>query len=691
MNKGTAMIINYIYGKPFKTDAVIEKTQEAKGPLPFGTAAIQKEPEKKSVKFSWTYCMAPSDIVFGLGETTRGINKRGYRYTSWCSDCNPQEEDTTALYGAHNFIIVYGEKTFGLFADYPGLVEFDIGYTRQNIFTITAETADLNLYIITPEAAHHDPSPMMNIVSQFRRAIGQSYIPPLWGFGFQQSRWGYTCENDVRTVINRYRENGIPLDAVNLDIDYMQDFMDFTINEKRFAHFREFVQEFKSQGIRFIPIIDAGVKVKQGYEVYDSGSKNNFFCKDENGADFTAGVWPGDVHFPDFLNPQARDWFGRQYKKLTDLGIEGFWNDMNEPALFYSKKSLAAAFAAFDDMKGKDLSIDNFFKFTRISGSTFNQESDYKLFYHTVAPETAGNLGETDGDSCRVRHDKVHNLFGYNMTRAAAEAFPKIAPAVRPLFYSRSSYIGAHRYGGIWTGDNRSFWSNMLLEFKMLPSLNMCGFLYIGADIGGFNSNITRDLLLRWFALGIFIPLMRDHTALGTREQECYQFENPEDFKNIIILRYRLIPFLYSEYVKAAVNNTMYFRPLSFDYPDDSRALRIEDQLMLGESLMIAPVFEQNATGRMVYLPEDMICIRWTDGTVTEEKLLKKGDHFITAALTEVVFFIKQGHIVPLFPAAECTDRIDMSKYECIGDRTARYELYQNGGSAKMITAPDER
>ena len=158
-----------------------------------------------------------------------------------------------------------------------------------------------------------------------------------------------------------------------------------------------------------------------------------------------------------------------------------------------------------------------------------------------------------------VRHDQVHNLYGYNMTRAASEGLASIAPGKRFLLFSRSSCIGMHRYGGVWTGDNHSWWSHLLLNLKMLPSLNMCGFLYVGADLGGFNADTSRDLLLRWLALGVFTPLMRNHSGCDTRRQEFYQFEGPEDFRSVIETRYRLIPYLYSEYMKAALNGDMLF------------------------------------------------------------------------------------------------------------------------------------
>lgn len=218
------------------------------------------------------------------------------------------------------------------------------------------------------------------------------------------------------------------------------------------------------------------------------------------------------------------------------------------------------------------------------------------------------------------------------MTRSAGEAFERISPDKRILMFSRSSYIGMHRYGGIWTGDNCSWWSHILLNLKMMPSLNMCGFLYTGADLGGFGANTTRDLLLRWLALGVFTPLMRNHAALGTREQEPYQFEHIEDFRNVIGVRYRLVPYLYSEYMKAALNDDMYFKPLAFVYPDDKLARNTEDQLMIGNEIMIAPVYTQNAIGRYVYLPEEMMFVKFLGNGNMFQEILPKGIHYVEVA-----------------------------------------------------------
>lgn len=695
------MIQKYVYGNPFTTEAVVEEVAVGGGVPAYGSIETEQG-------FCFTYKMAEDDIVYGLGEANRGLNKRGYCYTSDCTDDPNHTEDKRSLYGAHNFIIVAGKETFGLFFDYPSMITFDVGYTRTDTLRVSCESADLNLFVIDGDSPY-------DIVKQFRGIIGRSYIPPRYAFGFGQSRWGYKTKDDFRRVVDGHRENGVPLDMVYMDIDYMQSFKDFTLHEKNFPDFPAFVQEMKDRNIRLIPIIDAGVKVEEGYEIYEEGVKNRYFCQREDGSDFVAAVWPGDTHFPDVLNEDARKWFGDQYRILTDQGIEGFWNDMNEPAIFYSQEGMAelkdvlrnflenengggiTAGEMANDRKreesngaaeGQDVTngadddkkpaaVASLWPLMGKIGSLANSKADYRRFYHNTK----------EG---RVRHDKVHNLFGYYMTRAAGEAFERIDPDKRFLMFSRSSYIGMHRYGGIWTGDNKSWWSHILLNLKMLPSLNMCGFLYTGADLGGFGADTTRDLLLRWLALGVFTPLMRDHAAQGTREQECYQFENIEDFRHVIGVRYRLIPYLYSEYMKAALNNDVYFKPLAFVYPEDRMAVQVEDQMMLGNEIMIAPVYTQNAKGRYVYLPEEMKFVKFLPGGRIVEEVLGKGHHYVEIALNEVPLFIRSGKCIPLADTAEYVEALDTEHMTMLGFAGAEYMLYEDDGVSKRYQKPED-
>lgn len=648
------MIFKYTYGTPIQTQATVEKLEDSSEALKLLNMSTAED------KISFYYKMSANDIVYGLGESVRGINKRGWSYTSFCADDPVHTESKNSLYGAHNFIIVSGAKTFGLFVDTPAGVTFDIGYTALNDLVITPQEQDLVLYVITGDNEK-------DIVRQFRKMVGKGYAPPRWAFGFQQSRWGYKTADDLRRVAKGYRDSEIPIDAIYMDIDYMTDYKDFTVDEEKFPNFKSFVAEMKEQDIKLVPIIDAGVKIEKGYDVYEEGVKNNYFCKDENGSDFISAVWPGLTHFPDFLKDEARQWFGSKYKVLIDTGIEGFWNDMNEPAIFYSKNKLDKAWERVDEYRNKNLDINSYFELRDV----FSGLEDYKGFYHSI-------------DGKMVRHDKVHNIYGFNMTKSAAQAFDTIAPNKRLLLFSRSSYIGMHRYGGIWTGDNQSWWSHIELCLKQLPGLNMCGFMYIGSDIGGFGANTTEDLVLRWLALGVFTPLMRNHSAIGTREQECYLFENKDWFKDIISVRYKLIPYLYSEFMKANINNEMMFRPLAFDYPRDNMAKQVEDQLMVGDSIMIAPVYKQNAHGRYVYLPQNMLFVKMRGDSYTCE-VLKKGHHYINVELSEVPLFIKENGALPMVKSALSTEKLDCTQLEVLAlvQDSARYVLYTDDGISK--------
>lgn len=647
------MIQKYVYGHPFPTDAVVKEIEIAKEPLPFFETDNQG---------SFTYTLAEDDIVYGLGEQIRGINKRGWQYVSWNYDNPNHHEDTRSLYGSHNFIIVCGKVTFGAFFDYPGKMEFDIGYTRRDTMQIKTAKNDLTVYIITGENEK-------DIVKQFRGIIGRSYIPPLWAFGYGQSRWGYKNEADIREVAAKYKAAGIPLDSIYLDIDYMERYKDFTVDEERFPDLKGLAADMQAEGIHLVPIIDAGVKIEDGYSVYEEGVEKNYFCKNAEGGDFVGAVWPGRVHFPDFLQPEARDWFGKKYAVLTEQGIDGFWNDMNEPAIFYTEDRLADTCAEIEKLTSGNMGIDEYFAFTGMVAGLNGNIGDYDKFYHNVNGQM-------------VKHSEVHNLYGMNMTRSANEALREICPDKRTLFFSRSSYVGAHRYGGIWQGDNKSWWSHILQSMQQLPALNMAGFLFTGSDTGGFGCDTTEDLMLRWLQYSLFTPLFRNHSADGTREQELYRFSNADAAGNMIRIRYSLVPYLYSEFLKAALQDEMMFRPLAFDFADDADAKQVDDQLLLGNELMIAPIYKQNAKGRYVYLPEEMMLVRMRSDEDYETEILPKGHHYVPAELNELVFFIRNQKAIPFAKAAKNTAETDWNTVRLLGYSGCSYEMYADNGTS---------
>lgn len=652
------MIQRFSFGHPFPTQSVVLSLPAESGPVPFLT------PDDSG----WRFTLSEQAAVYGLGEMPRGINKRGWHYITNNTDESRHSEDKLSFYGAHNFLLVRdGSTCFGLFVDFPGKVYYDIGYTRHDLFSFHTETPDYDLYLLSGGNENA-------ICKEFRTLIGRSYIPPKWAFGLAQSRWGYKTEEDVREVARQYKEHDLPLDMICMDIEYMQDYADFTVNKERFPDLTKLSADLKAQGIRLVPIIDAGVRVDPNDSTCTEGLEKGYFCKKADGTPFVAAVWPGKAYFADFLRPEVREWFGHKYKALTDCGIEGFWNDMNEPSLFYSPERLRAFLDDMAALREKD-NIEQEEFFPRVVGGAMglmNSPADYASFYH-------------EADGRKVRHDQVHNLYGGSMTRAAGEAFADLRPGQRTLLYSRSSFIGSHRYGGIWLGDNNSSWAQLLANIQMMPSVQMCGFLYSGADLCGFSCDTTPDLALRWLEFGLLTPLMRNHSAVGTRMQEYYRFpEVLPAVRNMIRLRYALLPYLYSEFMKAALENTSYFRPLAFDYPDDPDAREVEDQLLLGEGLMVAPVYVQNAHGRHVYLPEPMKLLRLRAVDDYDEEILPAGHHYIHCALDEVLLFLRPGHIIPVAQPANNTAELDdasLTLWSFLPNgESAEYRMYRDDG-----------
>ena len=656
------MIRRYDFGTPIFTHAIAV-------PQPVCTDAMPRfTVEKNGDEVSFRVYLDEDDQIFGLGESVRGMNKRGHRYRAWCSDDFSHTEDKASLYAAHNFVLFSGKSgIFGLYVDDPGAVTFDLGYTRGDEAVITSENGNFSAYYIEADS-------LIGAVKEFRHMIGRSYLPPKWGLGYIQSRWGYVTEEDLREVARNHRERHIPLDMLSMDIDYMEDFKDFTWDTKKFPDLKAMIADFKADNLRVVPIIDAGVKLCPGDPTYDEGVEKDYFVKKKDGSTFVGAVWPGKAVFPDFMRNDVRQWFGDKYHGMLEAGVEAFWNDMNEPAIFYSEEGLADAYAKADKLRNKNIGVYDYFALKDAFTGMSNSMADYQRFYHDV-------------DGQRIRHDKVHNLYGAMMTKAGAQGMKSFNPDKRHLLFSRASFIGAHRDGGVWQGDNFSWWSHIALNLRELAGMNMCGFLYTGADLGGFGQNTTEDLLQRWLQLGVFTPLMRNHAALGTRDQEIYRFRNWEQMRDTLTVRYALIPFLYSELVKAAIKDDMLFRPLAFDYPADKRACRVEDQLMLAGSCMIAPVYEQNARGRYMYLPEDMLMVRFRSAEDYDCIPMTKGDHWIDLEMNEFPLFIKKGQVIPLAKGAECVAQVDETRLALLGwlEHGTACTLYDDDGESMNI------
>ncbi len=623
-------IIVYESGTSFNTGSIVlnidKKNAKKENKIKYFDYTIKEN------KIHLIYKMNSLCYIYGLGQSLGSLNKRGKRYRLYSNDDPLHTPEKESLYGNHPFLIVENkENLFGLFIDTPSEIIFDIGFTEIDKLEIIIDSLDFSLYIF-------DIQDKFEIIKSYLTLTGKPYIPPKWAFGYQQSRWSYPDEKKIKEIVNNFRKEKIPCDAIYLDIDYMENYKVFTVDSKKFHDFRKFVFEMENKGIKLIPIIDPGVKIEKGYDVYEDGIKNVYFCKTENNEYFTAAVWPGLVHFPDFLNSAVQEWWGNLYNKLTCYGITGFWNDMNEPAIFFTKRGLNEIKSEFEKIKNKeDIGFEIFLikdKFNCLA----NNIEDYKSFYHTL------DNGE------KINHNKVHNLYGYKMAEATAKGLKKNLINKRYFLLSRSSYAGLHRFAAIWMGDNQSWWEHILVNIRMLQSLNISGFFYTGADIGGFGSNTSPDLLIRWMQVGIFSPLFRNHSALGTREQEPWAFDKKTKdlLKEIIRFRYALIPYIYSEYIRSIIELKPFIYPLAFAF-DDFVCKNIEDQFMFGNSIMVCPIYTQNSYGRFVHLPE----CKWLLWKVKryeerELKVYEKGDYFIEADLSEIPIFIKENSLVVL-------------------------------------------
>lgn len=611
------------------------------------------------------------DIIYGLGQNVRGINKRGHIYEAFCSDDPNHTPDKKSLYGAHNFFIVHGAINWGMYIDFPGKITYDVGFTNSNLLDILIEGVDFDIYYFE--------GTLKEIVNQFRTLIGQSYVPPKWAFGYQQCRWSYEDQSKVNAIADGFEAHDIPVDAIYLDIDYMEDYKDFTVSEARFPDFQALINTLKEKDIKLVPIIDAGVKIEKDYSVYEDGVKHNYFCNDNQGKPFVAAVWPGKVHFPDVLNKEVREWFGNQYHAFLEMGIEGFWNDMNEPAIFYSEDGLKDAIEFVKNQEGKNLDINTFFALKDSILNISNSNKDYKSMYHRMTTE--------DGELL-VNHYDVHNLYGYNITRAADEGFKRFDDNKRFFMLTRASHIGMAKHSGIWTGDNHSWWEHLKLNIQMMPSLGMAGFLYAGADTGGFGFNASAELVVRWLEFSMFTPLLRNHSAMGTRVQEPWQFddETTKHLRDIIRMRYALVPYLYSEFMKANINGNLLFSPLSFAF-EDEQSKRVEDQLLLGDEIMLTPVYEQNAKGRYVYLPEDMVMYLIKSYEDLESKpfeLLHKGYHHLELDTHETAVFIRKNKLLVLTKPHNRVSQLNNDELVVIGfvESAAEYNLYNDDGSS---------
>lgn len=571
-----------------------------------GNALLADEP---SLPMAWNgpriraWKKMPADEnYYGLGDKAGPMNRRNRAFTNWNTDEFGWQESTDPLYKTIPFFFGLRKGTaYGVFFDNTYRSVFDFGKESQDFFSFGAEGGELNYYFIA------GPAPK-KIIEQYTAMTGRSPLPPLWTLGYQQCRYSYYPESRAREIVKTLREKKIPADAIYFDIDYQQGNAPFTVNREYFPTFEKMISDFRAQGMHTILITDLHIKKdpNHGYAPYDSGMKSDMFVKNPDGSVYVGTVWPGESVFPDFTLTRAREWWGGLYKDFLGMGAAGFWNDMNEPALF-------------------------------------------KRADKTMPLDTMHRLD--DGTS--LDHRAIHNVFGMQNARATYEGLRKLQPEERPFVLTRAAYSGAQRYAATWTGDNSSTWNHLKMSTPMLLSMGISGFPLIGDDIGGFAGSPTADLLTRWFEVGALNPIYRDHTAKDTADQEPWVHgpEHEAIRRKYIELRYELMPYLYTGIEEASRTGLPLMRPVFLEYPQASDFYGDNRDFLFGRDFFVAPVTTEMVDAEEVLLPPG----EWYDFW-TSTRLSSKEKITLHPRLDEMPLYVRAGAIVPMQPVVQYTD-----------------------------------
>jgi alpha-glucosidase len=572
--------------------------------------------------------MPADENYYGLGDKAGPMNRRNRAFTMWNTDEFGWQESTDPLYKTIPFFIgLRAGKAYGVFFDNTWRSVFDFGKESPDYFSFGAEGGELNYYFFA------GPEPK-KIISAYTALVGRSPLPPLWSLGYQQSRYSYYPEARAREIVATMRSKKIPLDAIYFDIDYQQDYAPFTVNRNYFPTFEKMIADFRTVGVRTILITDLHIKKNpgHGYVPYDSGTADDTFVHNANGSVFVGPVWPGDSVFPDFTLTRVRDWWGGLYKDFVGMGVAGFWNDMNEPSVF--------------------------------------QRADKTM------PLSA--IHRLD-DGTKLDHRAIHNVFGMENVRATYEGLRKLQPDERPFVLTRAAYSGAERYAATWTGDNSSTWNHLKMSTPMLLSMGISGFPLIGDDIGGFAGSPPADLLTRWFEVGAFNPIYRDHTAKDTADQEPWVSGTEQEAvrRRYIELRYKLLPYLYSGIEEATRTGIPLMRPLFLEYPEQTQFYGDNRDFLLGKDFFVAPVVTEMVDTENVQLPPGDWYDFWTSEKHASAMPLR-----LHPRLEEMPLYVRAGAIVPMQPLVQSTQETPVGPLQLRvypGD-DCRGTLYQDDG-----------
>ena len=529
--------------------------------------------------------LGKEDAVYGLGDKPGCLNRRGYVYVNWNTDNPaPHVDSFKSLYKSIPFFMVLGENyCYGIFADNTYKKTFDFGFESSEYYVVSHEKGFLDYYFFPGEK----PS---DVVKKYTGLTGTTPLFQRWIYGSHQSRWGYCSQDEILGIAEAFEKNEIPCDVIHMDIDYMDGYRVFTFDKERFPDTKALSETLADKGIKLISIIDPGVKKDEAYFMYREGMEMDAFAHDAQGAVYENAVWPGTSVFPDFSREDVRKWWGEKTKILLDHGIRGIWNDMNEPASFRGPLPDDVKFAA-------------------------------------------------------GAHDEIHNIYGHLMAKATYEGLLEHDNGRRPFVLTRAAYAGSQKYCGGWTGDNHSIWSHLTLSLEQICNLSLCGMAMCGSDIGGFGSDVTPELLVRFYQAAVFAPFFRNHSAVGTRRQEPWLFDEKtrDAVRKTVRLRYRFIPYIYDLARECERTGEPIVRPLVYEYPHDKMVRNICDEYLLGKFVLVAPVTVPGKFAREVYLPEG----EWYDYE-TNEKYTGGKYILADAPLDKVPVFIRAGAILPV-------------------------------------------
>jgi alpha-glucosidase len=559
---------------------------------------VELPPQKHSQQFAqaqvsgWVHeaKLLAGERIYGLGEraTTLNLRQANTTYRMWNRDAKGKYgRGTDPLYISIPLYYSLCENgNYAIFYENPYPADFSFEETAKAQFAGGA----LRFYFTTGS--------LPQLLESYSELTGRPCLPPRWALGYHHSRWGYQKEKALRETIEGFKTHDIPVSAMHLDIDCLDGFRAFTIDPDRFPHLPEIAQDLTKRGIRLVCIINPGIKARRGNKLYQEGREQDIFCKLPNGKPVIATAWSGECAFPDFTNPKARHWWGRQYEYLLDLGIVGFWHDMNEPAVFVLW-------------------------------------GDPSLPPHLTQHYLEGRGGD---------HCEAHNVYGLLQAQAGYEALSAYQRSKRPFIISRAGWAGLQRYAWTWTGDVEVSWDAISLTIATVLNLGLSGIPYSGADIGGFKGDPGEELFLRWFQMSCFLPFCRTHSADNSKARVPWSFGDPtlSIIRDFLRLRYRLLPYFYTLAWEAHQKGYPLVRPLF--WADSSPGVEgVEDAFLLGEAFLIAAIVEAGATSRSLFLPKGEWYDFWNDVIVEGAKQVE-----LAAPLEKIPLLVKAGTIVPM-------------------------------------------